>query len=203
LIPAALAALAAAGGFAGSRRPTHCAKDEELWRGTAVMRVAAIFALAGFLAAAAAPGQARPDFSGEWTLAAATTNLSRGGGSGEQHTSTYLSEGSAFNCGRGCRIVQKGSTLTVDNAQLRASAPVASPAVTIVADGASHAVVDSIDLGKTIDATARWENGKLVITSMLIAIPMTQTISLDHDQLVVVKPSVSSNAILTLRYSKK
>jgi hypothetical protein len=37
---------------------------------------------------------------------------------------------------------------------------------------------------------------------MLLGIPITQTLSLEDNQLVVVRPYVSSSAILTLRYAK-
>ena len=55
-----------------------------------MMRVNAIVALVGVLAAPAAPGVAQPDLSGEWTLTSATTNRVRGGGSGEQPVRTYV-----------------------------------------------------------------------------------------------------------------
>jgi hypothetical protein len=168
-----------------------------------MMRVNAMVALVGVLAGPAAPGQAEPDLSGDWTLASATTNRTRNGGPGEQPTRTYLSEFSAFNCGRGCRILHKGSTLTVENAQLKAGATTPSPTVSIVVDGRPHTVVDSITLGNTIETVGRWENGKLLITSMLSGIPLSQTISLEQNQLVVVKSFVTSDTKLTLRYTKK
>ena len=169
-----------------------------------MMRVNAIVALVGVLAAPAAPGVAQTDLSGEWRLASATTNRSRNGGLGEQPTRSYVMDSSAFNCGRECRIVHNGSTLTVENAQLAAGATAPSPTVTFLVDGRSHAVVDSVTLGHTIEAVSRWEDGRLVITSMLLGMPITQTISLEQHQLVVVKLYVTDpGAKLTLRYAKE
>ena len=146
---------------------------------------------------------AQPDLSGDWTLAAATTNRSRNGGPGEQPTTSYLSEGSAFNCARECRIVHRDSTITVENALLKAGATARSPTVTIVVDGQPHKVVDSVNIGNTIETIGRWEDGKLLITSTLFGKPNIQTISLENNQLVVVRSFVTSDTKLTLRYTKK
>jgi hypothetical protein len=169
-----------------------------------MMRVNATVLLVAALAAIGAP-PAQTDLSGEWTLASATTSSSRDGATGELPTKTYLSEFSAFNCGRACRIVYKGSTLTVENAQLKAGATSPSPTVTIVVDGRPHTVVDSITLGNTIETVGRWEGGTLLLTSMLSGsrIALSQTISLDQNQLVVVKSFVTSDAKFTLRYTRK
>ena len=169
-----------------------------------MVRVNAIVALVGVLAAPAAPGVAQTDLSGEWRLVSATTNRSRNGGPGEQPTRSYVMDSSAFNCGRACRIVHKGSTLTVENARLSDGATAPSPTVTFVVDGRSHAVVDSVTLGHTIEAVSRWEDGRLVITSMLLGMPITQTISLEQHQLVVVKSdAIDPGLKRTLRYTKK
>ena len=169
-----------------------------------MMRVNAIVALVGVLAAPAAPGVAQTDLSGEWRLASATANRTRNGGPGEQPVRRYVMDAHAFNCGREYRIVHKGSTLTIENAQLKADATALSPTVTIVVDGRSHAVVDSVTPGNTIETVSRWEDGKLVITSMLLGIPITQTVSLEQNQLVVVKSYVGdSDAKVTFRYTKK
>lgn len=168
-----------------------------------MMGVHEIIALVGVLTALAVPGVPQPDLSGEWTLASATTNRTRDGATGERPTRTYLAEGSAFNCGRGCRIVHKGSILTVENALVNAEATIPSPTVSIVIDGRQHTVVDSITLGNKIETVGRWEDGRLSITSMLSGIPMSQTLSLEQNQLVVVKSFVTSDAKLTLRYAKK
>jgi hypothetical protein len=99
--------------------------------------------LVGALAVPPAPQVSRTNFSGEWTLASATANSARRGARGEQETDTYLSGFSAFNCGRGCRIVHKGSTLTIENAQLKAGSTATSRPVSIVLDERSQKVVDS------------------------------------------------------------
>jgi hypothetical protein len=143
------------------------------------------------------------DLSGDWRLASATTNRTRGGAVGEQSTDTYRLDFSAFNCGRGCRILHNGTTLTIENAQLEDGATAPSLTVSIEIDGRPHRVVDSITLGNTIETVARWENGKLLITSMLSAVPLRQTISLEQDQLVVVKSFATSDTKITLRYTKK
>jgi len=167
-------------------------------------RVHAIVALVAVLTAPAAPGVAQPDFSGEWTLTTATSNRVRGGGSGEQPVRQYVMDYLAFNCGRECRIVHKGSTLTVENAQLKDGATAPSPTVTIVTDGRSHTVVDSFTQGNTIEAVARWQDGKLVITNVVGRMLMTQTVSLEQNQLVVVRLGVNDpDSKWTLRYTKK
>jgi len=167
-------------------------------------RVNVIVALVAVLTAFAAPGVAQPDFSGEWTLTTATSNRVRGGGSGEQPVRQYVMDFHAFNCGRECRIVHKGSTLTVENAQLKDGATAPSPTVTIVIDGKSHTVVDSFTQGNTIEAVARWQDGKLVITSMAGRLAMTQTVSLEQNQLVVVRSGLTDpDSKWTLRYTKR
>lgn len=163
----------------------------------------AIVAFVGVLAAPAAQGASRPNLSGEWRLTSATTNMTRDGSTGEQPIRTYVFDYSAFNCGRECRIVHKGSTLTIENALLEAGATAPSPTVTIEVDGRPHTVVDSVNLGNTIETVSRWEDGKLLITSMLLGIGISQTVSLEQNQLVVVKSFVTSDAKLTLRYTKK
>lgn len=167
-------------------------------------RVHAIVALVAVLTAFAAPGVAQPDFSGEWTLTTATSNRVRGGGSGEQPVRQYVMDFQAFNCGRECRIVHKGSTLTVERAQLKDGATAPSPTVVIVIDGQSHTVVDSVTQGNTIETVARWQDGKLVITSVVGRMLMTQTVSLEQNQLVVVRLGVNDpDSKWTLRYTKK
>lgn len=168
------------------------------------MRVNTMVAVLAMLLAAAAPALAQNNLSGEWRLATATTNRSRGGGPGEQPVRQYVMVGSAFNCGRECRIVHNGSTLTVENAQLEAGYTASSPTVTMVVDGRTHSVADSVTLGNTIEAVCRWEGGRLSITSTLLGKPITQVISLEQDHLVVVKSYITDpSAKLTLRYTKK
>jgi hypothetical protein len=167
-------------------------------------RVNVIVALVAVLTAFAAPGVAQPDFSGEWTLTTATSNRVRGGGSGEQPVRDYVMEFHAFNCGRECRIVHKGSTLTVEQAQLKDGATAPSPSVAFVIDGQSHTVVDSVTPNRTIESVARWQDGKLVITSMAGPMRMTQTVSLEQNQLVVVRSGLTDpDSKWTLRYTRK
>ena len=169
-----------------------------------MVRASAVVALVGVLVAPAAPGVAQVDLSGEWTLTTATSNRVRGGGSGEQPVRQYVMDFHAFNCGRECRIVHKGSTLTVERAQLKDGATAPSPTVVIVIDGKSHTVVDSFTQGNTIETVARWQDGKLVITSMAGPMLMTQTVSLEQNQLVVVRSGLTDpDSKWTLRYTKK
>jgi hypothetical protein len=155
-------------------------------------RVNALVALVMLLA----QGTPAPNLSGEWKLASSTRNAGRG----EEPQKRYVADGWAFNCGRECRIVQKGTTLTIENAQL-ADADASSPTVTIELDGKPHTVVDSGNRGSNLEVSGRWENGTLTITTMLAGRPTSQTISLDHSQLVVVTSLMTSK--LTYRYSKK
>ena len=167
-------------------------------------RANVIVALVAVLTAFAAPGVAQPDFSGEWTLTTATSNRVRGGGSGEQPVRDYVMEFLAFNCGRECRIVHKGSTLTVERAQFKDGATAPSPTVAFVIDGKSHTVVDSVTPNRTIESVARWQDGKLVITSVVGRMLMTQTVSLEQNQLVVVRLGVNDpDSKWTLRYTRK
>jgi len=165
-----------------------------------MIRVNTIVALVALWATPGAKPQ--PDLGGQWILASATTTLGRDGSRGEQPTKTYVSDGWAFNCGRQCRIVQQGSTLTIEDARFDgATAP--SPTVTIVVDGQPHMVVDTITLGDTIQTVGRWEGDRLSITSMLLGKPMSQTISLEQGQLVVETLFTTSDGKLTFRYTKK
>ena len=149
------------------------------------------------------PPRLEPDLSGEWTLASAMTNLARDGGSGEQPSKTFVADGWAFNCGRECRIVQKDSTLSVQHAQLAIGGGPPAPAVTIVVDSKPHAVIDSVNAGNTIETTGQWDGGKLSLVSMLLGRGLSQTVSLEQSQLVVVQVYPTSSAKLTLRYVKK
>lgn len=167
------------------------------------MLVNSVLVIVGLLAPTVSPKGAQPNLSGEWTLSSATTTGTRDGSTGEQATKTYLMDFSAFNCGRACRLVHKDSTLTVENAQLKDNETAKGQTVSIVTDGQKHTVIDSINIGNKIETVARWEDGKLSVTSMLAQIPLTQTISLEKNQLVVVKSFVTTGTKLTLRYTKK
>jgi hypothetical protein len=162
-----------------------------------------IAAVVGILSALAVQRGTPPDLSGEWKLTSATTNRTRDGRTGEQPTRTILAEGQAFNCGRQCRILNKNSTLTVENALLKTGATGPSPTVNIVIDGRPHMVVDSINLGNTIETVCHWKDGTLVITSTLFGRPVNQTISIEGNQLVVVKSFATSDTKVTLRYTRE
>jgi hypothetical protein len=123
------------------------------------------------------------------------------GEKGEQPTNRFVADERAFNCGRECRILVKGSTLTIEHAQLKDDTTISTPAVTIELDGQPHTVVDSNSPGKTHEVTGRWENGDLVIITVLDGRPVTQTISLEHAQLVV--STAATAATLVFRYARK
>jgi hypothetical protein len=97
----------------------------------------------------------------------------------------------------------ENSTLTVENALLKTRATAPSPTVNIVIDGRAHLVVDSINLGNTIETVCHWKDGTLVITSTLFGRPVNQTISIEGNQLVVVKSFATSDTKVTLRYTRE
>lgn len=167
------------------------------------MRVRAIATLVGVLASPAAVLVAQqPNLSGEWIFASASSDSSRGGTKSGTPTKSHATSGAAFNCGRECRIVHKGSTLTIDNAQIDSSDGAPKPAVTLQLDGRSQTVVDVF--GNTIETVNRWEDGKLLITSTAYGWPLTQTVSLEQNQLVVVTTSsTGAGWKITRRYTKE
>lgn len=162
-----------------------------------MVRVEAIVALVGVLVAQAAPKVAPPNLSGEWKLISSTSNGERG----EQPTKRFVADERAFNCGRECRIVVKGSTVTIENAQLKDDATASSPAVTIALDGQPHTVIDSNSPGKSHEVTGRWDNGRLILTTVLYGRPVTQTISVENAQLVVATAATATT--LVFRYARK
>jgi len=168
-----------------------------------MIRLGALVIFVGLVAFPSRNAQV-PNLSGVWRLVSATINMSRDGSTGERVTKTYLADGHAFNCGRGCRIVYTNSTLTIDNAQLQDVPRTSTPTVTIVIDGKPHKVVDSISSSaKTIDTVAQWDAGKLLITSMNGEVPLQQTLALEQGQLVMVKSYVNyPGAKFTLRYTR-
>ena len=157
--------------------------------------------------------QRRPDLSGNWVLAKAT---SAGGGrtkeksgspkaSGEVPTTSTTVSGAAFNCGSECTIIQKGQTLTVDKGYL-ASMPTPAPAVTLQLDGHQASVIDSFNPNprRPIPVTAKWNSDKLEIISSTGAHTITQLVSIEGAQLVVVTSSNFEGAQpVTFRYKKK
>ncbi len=96
-------------------------------------------------------------------------------------------------------MVLKGSTLTVENAQLEDNPSAPSPTVRIELDGRPHTVVDSVDRGQSLEVTGRLESGSVLVTTMVAGRPVSQTISLDKTQLVVVSSGAASTFIFSLR----
>ena len=130
------------------------------------------------------------NLSGDWVLSTATTT---GGGrstapgnstSSGRHTpiSSTAIGGAAFNCGRQCKIVQKGKTLTVQGALLGED-PAPAAAVTFSLDGKETGVVDVFNPQQKLTASARWN---LKVLEVLTPPRYTQVISLESRQLVVV-----------------
>jgi hypothetical protein len=158
----------------------------------------------------ASSAQRSPNFSGDWVLVSATTSGTRGRGeaetskaSGQRPTMSNTASGAAFNCGRECTIVHKGQALTIDKALL-ASNTTAAPAVTLQLDGGQTPVVDSFNPGRKIPATAKWDGDKLQITSPTGARALTQLLSIEAAQLVVVTSAAfEGSSPVTLRYRRK
>jgi hypothetical protein len=173
--------------------------------------------LAGLVAVAvlvpvSGTAQRRPDLSGHWVLVTATTTGGRTKeksgtpkASGEVPTTSTTVSGAAFNCGSECTILQKGPTLTVDQAHL-GSNPKPAPAVTLSLDGSQTSVIDSFnpDSPRKIPVTAKWDGSKLEITSATGSHAYTQLVSIEAAQLVVVTSiNIEGGQPLTLRYKKK
>jgi hypothetical protein len=154
--------------------------------------------------------QNRQNFSGEWVLVSATTTAPTRGGETqaagdrtERPTRSNTASGAAFNCGRECSIVHKGSILTIDKAFLAANTTTAAP-VTLRVDGNQTTVNDSFAPGREIPTRAAWNGDKLEITSSTGTRTITQRLSIEAAQLVVVT-SLDTDAIppVTFRYKKK
>ena len=153
-------------------------------------------------------GQSAPNLSGDWVLATATASGGRSTGAGaapqpaeERPTTSHTTSGAAFNCGRECRIVHKAQTLTVENALL-ASATSPAPAVTLQLNGQETSVVNSFGPGGQIPTTATWNGAKLEIASKMGPMGITQVLSMEGTQLVVVT-SGDRGPRTTLKYKKK
>jgi len=143
-------------------------------------------------------GTVAPRLSGQWTLA---SSVRRSAARGEEPSTRYVAQGWAVNCGRSCQMVLKGSTLTVENAQLEEKPSAPSPTVTIELDGRPHKVVDSVNRGESLEVTGRLEGGSVSVTTMVAGRPVSQTISLDKTQLVVA--SSGAAATFVFRYDRK
>jgi hypothetical protein len=137
-------------------------------------------------------GQPAPNFSGDWVLITATTSGARSTGqagraptTGETRTTTNTASGAAFNCGRGCTILHKDQTLTIDKALLGSNTQPAQR-VTLQLDGRENPVIDSFSPNGEIPATAQWNGNKLEISSSASSHTIKQLVSLEGAQLVVV-----------------
>ena len=154
--------------------------------------------------------QRKPDLSGHWMLVTATTTGGRTKeksgtpkASGEVPTTSNTVSGAAFNCGSECTIVQKGQMLTVDKAHL-ATRPTPAPAVMLHLDGRQTSVVDSFSPRRDIPATAKWNGNKLEITSSTGSHTVTQLVSIEATQLVVVTSvNINGDQPVTFTYKKK
>jgi hypothetical protein len=171
--------------------------------------VASLVVVAVFVPLSGA-AQRRPDLSGHWVLVTATIAAARTRGrpgtpqaSGEVPTTSNTVSGAAFNCGSECTIVQKGQMLTIDNAQLALS-PTPAPAVTLHLDGHQTSAVDSFSPRREIPVTAKWNGDKLEITSSTGSHTITQLVSIEAGQLVVVTSvNIEADQPVTFKYKKK
>lgn len=180
-----------------------------------------VCATAGVLALLTVEPEAQrlPNLSGHWELVEAlATGPGRDGTVSDKPrptTSTTIS-GAPFNCGRGCTIVQKGQTLTIDNAQL-ADIPGRDktrppPSMAFHVNGQQMKVVDSYnwDPPREMPVTARWDGDKVRIETVdhgaMATLTWTQLLSLEDGQLVVVTTSIRDGqprSGTTFRYRKK
>lgn len=164
--------------------------------------------LAGLSASGLA--QRQPNFSGRWELAEA---LASGGGrdgassEGPRRTTSTTISGAPFNCGRGCTIVHKGPKLTIQDAPLAGNVGKAraTPPVTLNLDGKPMKVVDSFNPSRELAVTARWEGDKVRIDNADPGIAITQRLSLEDGQFVVITSTVlhgEPRGDVTYRYRK-
>lgn len=155
-----------------------------------------------------------PDFSGNWVWV--ESRVSGAGRSGETpadgtRSSVHTSSGAAFNCGRECTIMQKGTTLTIDNAQLadyKGKDPAErTPPVTFQIDGREAEVVDSFNPPRKLTAATKWDGNKLQITSgsRSSSFLWTQILSLEEGHLMVVHTATPNGepVRITMKYRKK
>lgn len=160
--------------------------------------LAGVFALLPLILLAA---QNRPNLSGDWVLVSATATGVRGGDEGvEVRISSNTASGAAFNCGRGCSLVQKGARLTIDKALLGSDTDPA-PSVTLPLDGRETSVVDSFNPGRQILVKAGWNEEKLEITTGRNA--YTQVVYIEGADLVVLTSSGTAGGRVKFRYRRK
>lgn len=145
----------------------------------------------------------QPNLSGEWVFMSGTTDSARGGTPGERPTKAHTTSGAAFNCGRECRIVQAGSSLTIEDARFDGHDGSTIPAVKLQLDGKPHMVVDSFNPGNTIEAISRWNDGKLLVDGTAWGALFKQSVWLERDELVVATSSVVAGWTTKIRYERK
>lgn len=154
--------------------------------------------------------QQHPGFSGDWVLISATATAARTSGGtatreagGETHTTSTTVSGAAFNCGRACTIVQNGDQLTIRNSLLADASEPARP-ITLRVDGRPAQILDSFSPNRKIPATAAWKGDTVVITSSTGSHAITQTLSIEGSQLVVVTAAgMDPTHPVTFRYERK
>lgn len=153
--------------------------------------------------------QRPPDFSGDWVLASATTTGGRAtaqSGKSEAGPTPIRSNavsGAPLNCGRECRIVHKGQMLTIEKAFL-ASRQTSAPAVVLQIDGRQRSVVDAFSPSREIPVTAKWNGAKLEVSGSTGAHTITQSVSVEGTELVVITSvNIDSASPVTFRYKKK
>ncbi len=123
--------------------------------------------------------------------------------SGQTQTTLTTVSGAAFNCGRECTIVHKGQMLMIDEALLGSDKTVA-PTVTLHLDGRKISVVDSFNPQREIPVTAMWNGERLEIISSTGSRTVTQSVTLEAGELVVVTAFNRDAARpVTFRYRKK
>jgi hypothetical protein len=155
--------------------------------------------------------QRRPDFSGEWELVEALASGARRDGAaseGPRRTTSTTISGAAFNCGRGCTIVHKGPKLTIRDAQLAGDVGKArpTPPVTLNLDGRPMKVVDSFNPSRELSVTVRWDGNKVRIDKADPGIAITQRLSLEDGQFVVVTSTMlhgEPRGDVTYRYRRR
>jgi hypothetical protein len=132
--------------------------------------------------------QAPRDFSGHWVLVDAKT----GEGAEATPSSQVDIRGGAVNCVKECTLVQKDGTLTISRPpDQNGTAP--------------RDVVLSLDGHQSsFNALVKWDGPKLVVTRSILTTSVTQTISLESGQLVIVTAFNSGDLKpAKFRYEKK
>ena len=147
--------------------------------------------------------QRRPDLSGDWVLVRATTAAATASSASvEIPTAANTFSGAAFNCGRQCTIVHKGMTLTIIRALLSEESTPAST-VALQISGRPLSIVDSFSPERKLSATAKWSDARLEITSVSGPLTVSQSITIEAEELVVVTSMRQpSRQPVTFRYKR-